>query len=326
MLRLAPRIHAGAPPFGSRVTTPDLDAIRQQLRAIIRGKQDAIDLVLTAVLAGGHVLLEDVPGVGKTTLAKAVARVFDVRFARSQFTSDLLPSDILGVQILNPKDGTLSFQQGPIFANIFLADEINRASPRTQSALLEAMNEGQVTLDGTTHPVPQPFSVIATQNPADFQGTYPLPEAQLDRFWLRLSLGYPDQAHELNMLSDRQRRDPLDGLNPLWTADRLTETRTRVRETHVDETVKRYALSIVRSTRQRAEVAVGVSPRGGLMLVRTAQAFATLQGRDYVTPDDVQRLAIPVLAHRLKLQRRTANAATASHVIQTVIEELPIPT
>ncbi len=308
------------------MTAPNLDAIREQLQAVIRGKSDAIDLVLTAVLAGGHVLLEDVPGVGKTTLAKAVARVFDVRFSRSQFTSDLLPSDILGVQILNPRDGTLTFQPGPIFANIFLADEINRASPRTQSALLEAMNEGQVTLDGTTHPVPQPFSVFATQNPADFHGTYPLPEAQLDRFWIRLSLGYPDASQELNMLSDRQQRDPLDDLRPLWTAERLAETRRQVLSAHCDDTVKGYALALVRASRQRSEVSVGVSPRGGLMLLRAAQAYATLRGRDFVTPDDVQRLAIPVLAHRLKLQRRASGAATASHVIQTIVEELPIPT
>lgn len=304
-----------------------LDPIRNALGSVIRGKQDEIERLLTAVLAGGHVLIEDVPGVGKTTIAKALATVFDVEFRRVQFTPDLLPADILGSQVLNPKDGSFSFQPGPIFTTIFLADEINRASPRTQSALLEAMNEEQVTVEGTTRALPAPFTVIATQNPVDFQGTYPLPEAQLDRFLVRLELGYPDEDAELAILVDRQVTDPLDGLKPVATRDQLIGLQTQVRQVEVKPSVARYMLQIVRGTRERKELALGISPRGALALFRASQARAFLHGRTYVSPDDVQSLAPSVLAHRLLLTQEATYGGTRPQAMVTeIVDETPVPT
>ncbi len=278
-----------------------IERVRATLGKVLEGKPDVIDLVLVGILGGGHVLIEDVPGVGKTTLAKAVARVFDIQFARVQFTPDLLPSDIVGAQILNPREGTLTFQRGPLFANVLLADEINRASPRTQSALLEAMNEGQATVDGVSHPLPKPFFVLATQNPSDFSGTYPLPEAQLDRFLLRVSVGYPSAEAELRMLFARQTEDPLDSLVAVATKDDLLALQARARETTVQPDVAKYMLRLIASTRDAADLEVGASPRASLALFRAAQAHALLQGRTYVSPADVQALAAPVLAHRVKL-------------------------
>ncbi|MDB4996088.1 MAG: hypothetical protein JWM74_3520 [Myxococcaceae bacterium] len=278
-----------------------IERVRATLGKVLEGKADVIDLVLVGILGGGHVLIEDVPGVGKTTLAKAVARAFDIQFARVQFTPDLLPSDIVGAQILNPREGTLTFQRGPLFANVLLADEINRASPRTQSALLEAMNEGQATVDGVSHPLPKPFFVLATQNPSDFSGTYPLPEAQLDRFLLRVSVGYPSAEAELRMLFARQTEDPLDSLVAVATKDDLLVLQARARETTVQPDVAKYMLRLIASTRDAADLEVGASPRASLALFRAAQAHALLQGRTYVSPADVQTLAAPVLAHRVKL-------------------------
>jgi MoxR-like ATPase len=309
------------------VETTPLSTVQSALRRVIRGKDEVIERLLLAVLARGHVLIEDVPGVGKTTLAKALARSFDMDFARVQFTPDLLPTDILGCQVLNPSDGTFAFQAGPIFTTIFLADEINRASPRTQSALLEAMNEEQVTVEGTSRRLPEPFTVIATQNPVDFAGTYPLPEAQLDRFLIRLELGYPDETDELHVLSDRQRADPLADLRPVATRRELLDLQARVRDIEVRESVQRYLLAIVRATRRRPDLALGVSPRGSLGLFRAAQARALLAGRHYVTPDDVHALAIPVLAHRLLPTEDAAfGGARPQAVLAQILEETAVPT
>ncbi len=300
--------------------------LRHALSQVIQGKSDVIDLLLIGILGGGHVLVEDVPGVGKTTLAKALARVFAVSFARVQFTPDLLPSDILGGQVLNPREGSFAFHKGPIFAHVLLADEINRASPRTQSALLEAMNEAQATLDGVTHALPQPFFVIATQNPVDYQGTYPLPEAQLDRFLLRLGVGYPSPSAELAMLFARQRENPLEGLAPVATLDDLVAMQAAVREIVVNEDVAKYMLRIVDATRRHKDLELGVSPRGALALFRAAQARAYLAGHGYASPDDVQALAAAVLAHRVQLTAHARYAGTrAEATIDAVVRATSVP-
>ena len=303
-----------------------LSRVREALSTVIEGKKDALDLVLTGVLAGGHVLIEDVPGVGKTTLAKAVARVFAVDFARVQFTPDLLPSDILGTQVLNPREGTFSFQRGPVFTNVLLADEINRASPRTQSALLEAMNEAQATIDGVSHPLPKPFFVIATQNPSDFAGTYPLPEAQLDRFLLRVSMGYPDADAELRMLFARAAADPLTRLEPVLDQAAIVALQGRVRDVTVKEDVAKYMLRLVERTRRAPELEVGVSPRGSLALFRACQARALLHGRDHVSPSDVQALAAAVLGHRVRLTpgARISGRGEAGPIAD-LIRDVPVP-
>jgi MoxR-like ATPase len=291
-----------------------LDEIRAAVGRVIRGKADAVELLLVAVLAGGHVLVEDVPGVGKTTLAKAVAKVFRVAFARVQFTPDLLPSDML-----DPGHGSFSFHRGPIFTNVLLADEINRASPRTQSALLEAMSEAQVTVDGTTYPLVAPFLVFATQNPHEFSGTYPLPEAQLDRFLVRITLGYPAEDAELDMLYARQHDEPLDALRSIAGPEDLTAMQAEVREVEVKPAVGRYLLSVVTATRSHPSVVLGASPRGALALFRASQARAYAMGRSYVTPDDVQALASPVLGHRIAL---TVEARHGGRGAQGVLEEV----
>jgi MoxR-like ATPase len=304
-----------------------LDRLRQAFGRVILGKPEVIELLLVGVLGGGHVLVEDVPGVGKTTLANALARVFRMAFARVQFTPDLLPADILGSQVLSPKDGTFAFHRGPVFTNVLLADEINRASPRTQSALLEAMNEAQVTIDGLTHALPKPFFVIATQNPVDYQGTYPLPEAQLDRFLVRIGVGYPAPAAELEMLFARQRGNPLDAVEPVADEAQLLAMQAEVREVEVKEPVARYMLRVVGATRDDARVELGASPRAALALFRAAQARALLHARTYVTPDDVQALAAPVLAHRVLLttQARYGGVSRES-VLAAIVQRLEIPT
>jgi MoxR-like ATPase len=305
----------------------DTGRIRESLGQIIRGKDDAIELLLTGVLAGGHVLLEDVPGVGKTTLGKALARCFAAEFARVQFTPDLLPADIIGSQVLEPATSRVSFRPGPIFANVLLADEINRASPRTQSALLEAMNEGQVTVEGATHRLPEPFCVIATQNPLGFQGTYPLPEAQLDRFALCFALGHPEPEIELEVLLDRRQRDPLDALEPLARPGDWAAACADVATISVERDVARYMLHIVERTRCRPEIELGVSTRGALAWFRCAQARAYLAGRSWVGPEDFQILAAPVLAHRIQLgaEARYGGKTTAGLLAEMIAEvELPI--
>jgi MoxR-like ATPase len=304
-----------------------LDRIRRTLGEVIHGKADVIDLLLVGVLGGGHVLVEDVPGVGKTTLAKALARTFDITFTRVQFTPDLLPADILGSQVLNPKEGTFAFHKGPVFTNVLLADEINRASPRTQSALLEAMNESQATVDGVTHPLPDPFFVLATQNPVDYQGTYPLPEAQLDRFLLRIGVGYPPPDGELKMLFTRQRSDPLAQVQAVADIEQLRALQAKVRDVEVKEAVAKYLLRVVAATRDNRDLELGVSPRGALAFFRASQARALLEGRTYVTPADVQALAAPVLAHRVLLTTQSKYGGTsAASVLAAIVRSLDVPT
>ena len=309
----------------AREASPILQKLRGAVEQALEGKPDAVELALIALLARGHVLVEDVPGVGKTTLARAMAKAVGGELRRVQFTSDLLPSDVLGVSVYDQRLGEFIFRQGPIFTNVLLADEINRASPRTQSALLEAMNEAQATVDGVTHPLPQPFFVLATQNPVDYQGTYPLPEAQLDRFLLRIGVGYPLPGDELKMLYARQRENPLSRVEAVCTREDLLALQKAVREVEVKEEVAKYLLRIVAKTRDHADLSLGVSPRGALALFRASQARALLAGRAYVTPEDVQALAAPVLAHRVGLTTQaryggtTADAALGHIVASTVV-------
>ncbi len=303
-----------------------IERIRASISTVIRGKQETVDRVLTAILAGGHVLLEDIPGVGKTTLAKALAVALGLDFARVQFTPDLLPTDILGMNVLDPRDGSFSFRPGPVFHQILLADEINRASPRTQSALLEAMNEGQVTLDNVTRKLPTPFFVIATQNPADYHGTYPLPEAQLDRFLLRVDIGYPSAEDELALLFDRQLSDPLDALAPVIGAERLVALQGAVREVRVTEDVGKYILNLVDTTRRHPDLALGASPRAALALFRASQASAFLAGRGFAGPADVQAVFAPVLSHRVTLTTQARyGGKPAAEIIATLLESVEVP-
>ena len=300
--------------------------LRTGLSQVLRGKGPVIDLALIGIFAGGHVLLEDVPGVGKTTLAKALARVFGVRFTRVQFTPDLLPGDITGSLVLHPESGTFSFQRGPIFTNILLADEINRASPRTQAALLEAMNERQVTVEGETHLLEAPFFVVATQNPADYQGTYPLPEAQLDRFLVRISIGYPSAEDELAMLFARQTKDPLDDLAAICTQESLVSIQEAVRSIEVKPLVARYLLAIVEATRSDPELTLGVSPRGSLSLFRAAQAHALLCERDYVSPEDIKAIAVATLSHRVGLRDEVRyGGGDGAGVVTRIVSTVRVP-
>jgi MoxR-like ATPase len=311
----------------TKTTKEAIGALQNALRTVMQGKDDVIDLLLVGLLGAGHVLVEDVPGVGKTTLAKALARALDVTFTRVQFTPDLLPTDILGSQVLNPRDGSFAFHRGPVFTNVLLADEINRASPRTQSALLEAMNESQATVDGVTHALPTPFFVVATQNPADYQGTYPLPEAQLDRFLLRIGVGYPGSDAELAMLIARRAADPLASVAAVCDKDAIARMQTEVREVEVKDQVARYMLAIVQRTRESAHLDLGISPRGALAFYRAAQARALLSGRKYASPEDVNALAGPVLAHRVQLTAQARyGGVTPEKVLGDLVREVPVPT
>jgi MoxR-like ATPase len=274
----------------------DLEA---NIGQVVLGKADVVRMCVVALLAGDHVLLEDVPGVGKTLIGKALAKSISATFSRIQFTSDLLPSDITGGNVFNPQTGQFVYTRGPIFGNIVLADEINRTPPRTQSALLEAMNDSQVTIDGQTHALPQPFMVIATQNPYEFEGTYPLPESQLDRFLLRIAVGSPERDDELQVLASHRAGEPIDKLEHVLDAQQILALQRAVREVAMDESINAYLLDIVDATRQCDELRVGVSTRGALCLYRASQALALIENRDYVIPDDVKRLAVPVLSHRV---------------------------
>jgi MoxR-like ATPase len=298
-----------------------IDALTQNLNRTIVGKTEAIRLVLVALLGGGHALLEDVPGVGKTLLAKSLARSLDGTFQRLQCTPDLLPTDITGTNIWNPKSGEFTYMPGPVFANIVLADEINRATPRTQSALLEVMEEHQVTVDGVSRPVPYPFFVIATQNPVEYQGTFPLPEAQMDRFMLSLSLGYPGADEELQMLQNLQHGVTVADLQPCMTLAEITQLRELCSQVKVETVLQQYILELVRATRQDEEITLGVSPRGTVALHKATQALAFLLGRDYAIPDDVKFLAPYVLCHRL-IPRGGRNARG---IVDRLLRSLPIP-
>jgi MoxR-like ATPase len=310
-------------------TSQTVSQLQRSIARVIYGKEEAIQLALVTLLARGHLLIEDVPGVGKTTLAQALAKSFHCSFQRIQFTSDLLPSDVLGVSVYNPESREFEFRSGPIFANVVLADEINRTTPRTQSALLEAMNEAQVTVDGRTLPLPQPFLVIATQNPVEHHGTYPLPESQLDRFLMRIRMGYPSHETEKEILRKRASDDPVQSLEPIADVHDVLSMQEAVTQIKVDSSLHDYALEIVARTRKSEQLSLGVSPRGTLMLQRAAQARAFLDGRTFCLPDDFKQLAVAVFAHRVVASSRHASLQRKSEsteaVLREIVESVPVP-
>ncbi len=304
------------------VTSQVVTQLQRSIARAIFGKEDVIQLALITLLARGHLLIEDVPGVGKTTLAQALAKSFHCTFQRIQFTSDLLPSDVLGVSVYNPESREFEFRSGPVFANVVLADEINRTTPRTQSALLEAMNEAQVTVDGRTLPLPQPFLVIATQNPVEHHGTYPLPESQLDRFLMRIKMGYPSHETERQILRSRTINGTVGGLEPIADVSDVLAMQEAVTRVKVDSSLHDYALEIVNRTRKSDQLALGVSPRGTLMLQRAAQARAFLENREYCLPDDFKQLAVAVFSHRVVASTRHASLQKKSETTETVLREI----
>jgi MoxR-like ATPase len=300
--------------------------VRESIGRVIVGRDEVVELTLVALLADGHVLIEDVPGIGKTTLAKAIARSLGCSFKRIQFTPDLMPSDVTGIHYYNQKSGEFEFRAGPIIANIVLADEINRATPRTQSALLEAMEERQVTADGVTMPLPSPFLVLATQNPIELEGTFPLPEAQLDRFIMRVSIGYPTEKEEDDILLRFEYENPLDGLKPVVDAEELMQLRTLVPRVHCEPSVRRYLIDIVRATRRHPALDLGASPRASLALFRAARALAAVRGRDYVLPDDIKSLAPAMLPHRLILSSQARlRGRDVADIVTEVLAEVAVP-
>ena len=304
--------------FGGRVI--------ESLEKVIVGKRQSIELVVIGLLCQGHILIEDVPGVGKTMLARSLARSLDCMFNRIQFTPDMLPSDVTGVSIYNQQINQFEFRPGPVIGQVILADEINRATPKTQAALLEAMEERQVTVDGVTHPMPVPYMVLATQNPIEYEGTFPLPEAQLDRFLLRLRLGYPSIVDEIRIMDDQRLRHPIETLSPVATADEVLQAADAVRQIYISPAVKRYIVDISTKTRQSQDVYLGASPRGSLSLARAGQARAALQGRDHVLPDDIKALAVAVMGHRVIVSPAARMRDLSSDLImQEIVLSTPVP-
>ncbi len=304
-----------------------IDHLRSRLNATLLGKENVVELVLVCLLARGHILFDDLPGLGKTTLAKAVALAVGGKFARVQCTPDLLPSDITGFNVFNQRDRIFEFMEGPVFSDVLLADEINRTTPRTQSALLEAMSDCQVSIDSETHPLPRPFMVIATQNPFEFEGTYPLPESQLDRFLLRISVGYPSREQELQVIEDHRSGNPLQEVSSVVDGQQLLALQAAVRDVQVSAVLREYLLDLVEATRKSDELYVGASTRGTLCLYRASQALAVLEGRAYVVPDDIQNLVVPVLAHRVitKGYMHGGHRQETEDVLTQIASEVPVP-
>ena len=300
--------------------------IRKNIEKVIIGKSENIDLILTALLAGGHVLLDDVPGTGKTVLSKSLAKSIDAEFNRIQFTPDLLPSDVTGMNYYNQKESTFVLRKGPAFCNILLADEINRATPRTQSSLLECMEERQITIDGETLPLKQPFFVIATQNPVETAGTYPLPEAQLDRFLMQLSMGLPTPEEELQIMNRFLLDTPLEELTRVCSIDDITAMQQEYKNVYIHPELMNYMVQIIQATRTSAEIVSGVSPRGTLALLKAVRSYAFIKGRDYVVPEDIKLLCSPVLAHRLVFPRGSQGRIAGLHMIEKIMNQIPVPT
>jgi MoxR-like ATPase len=303
-------------------TAGKVEQLQKTIETVIRGKSDVVELALVTLLASGHLLIEDVPGVGKTTLAQALARSFDCTFQRIQFTSDMLPSDILGLEVYNQKQSVFEFKSGPIFANVILADEINRTTPKTQSALLEAMAEGHVTVEQETYRLPRPFIVLATQNPIEHHGTYPLPESQLDRFMMRLRMGYPDIEDEKKILRQQTLNAAVEHITPVMHAEDVIALQHEVREVSVDESLMDYLMRIVKASRESEILDLGVSPRGSLALYHASQALAFIEGRDYVIPDDIKRLVVPIFAHRIVVNSRYSTGLRRSDEAEAALQEI----
>jgi MoxR-like ATPase len=303
-------------------TTQRLRELQQSIERVIRGKPDAIHQSLVTLLAGGHLLIEDVPGVGKTTLAQTIARSLACSFQRIQFTSDLLPSDIIGVSVFNQQSGSFEFNAGPVFANVILADEINRTTPKTQSSLLEAMAEGRATIENQTYELPRPFLVLATQNPIEHHGTYPLPESQLDRFMMRIRIGYPGVDDERQILRNHLKRDPVDEVTPIMSGDDILDLQEEVKRIRVDDALVDYLLEIVTATRQSEVLDLGVSPRGSLALYRAAQAFALTEDRDFCIADDIKRLVVPIFGHRIVISSRYSSRLRRGEESDAVLTEI----
>ncbi len=303
-------------------TAGKLEQLQSTIESVIRGKSDVVELALVTLIAGGHLLIEDVPGVGKTTLAQSLARSFDCTFQRIQFTSDMLPSDILGLNVYNQQRATFDFKRGPIFANVILADEINRTTPKTQSALLEAMAEGRATVEQQTYQLPRPFIVLATQNPVEHHGTYPLPESQLDRFMMRVRMGYPEAESEKAILRQQSLNSPLDQIAPVMHSDDVLALQHEARRVAADESLLDYIIQIVRATRESDILDLGVSPRGSLALFHAAQSLAYIEGRDFCIPDDIKRLVVPVFAHRIVVNSRYSTGLRRSDEAEAALQEI----